>query len=113
MSKSAPIVFAAIFRSEGAGGANPTERVDHFTAGCCQGLEPEAYATSMLMEDGEWLDDVVEEQADVSSAPAVIERALDYMESMSSHGMSEVEVDLHNDLSRLLASYKALGLPAA
>lgn len=50
--------YKAIIKGEEAGGAEPYDRDEIFTELDCDGMPPEEWATEMLLEDGEYLDDV-------------------------------------------------------
>ena len=107
-------VYAAVFRWEEAGGANPGERVEYFcqkdiTPAYGEGDDatPELYANDFLMEEGEWLDNVLEEDpiTDPVEVIGVLESALEYIRTMTENGIDEREIELLQRVEKLLVSY--------
>lgn len=110
-------IYAAVFCHEEAGGANRSERVEFFcrkdiTPAYDEGSEdatPELYATDFLLEEGEWLDTVVEEDAitDPVEVIGILESALEHIRTMTENGADECEIELHQQMEKLLVSYVA------
>ena len=109
-------IYAAVFKSEDAGGANPSERVEYFCRkdmipayGEGEDVTPELYAIDFLLKDpeeGEWLDTVIEEDpiTDPVEMIGILEIALNYIrEVREEHGF--VQDDVEQKLEKLLVSY--------
>ena len=107
-----PKVYAAVFRWEDEG-----ERIEYFcqkdiTPAYGEGADatPELYATDFLLEEGEWLDEVLEEDpiTDPVEVIGVIESALEYIRTMTENGADEREIELRQQVEKLLISYVAV-----
>lgn len=102
-------IYSAIFRSEEQDGSNPQERVEFFcdkdlVAGDVK-FEPENYATDFLRAQGEWLDELLEEDAitDPVEVIGILESALEFIRSNPVDGSD----DLSQQVEKLLVSYVA------
>ncbi len=120
-------IFAAVFRKENTS-IHDEERVEYFCkkdidSGYGNGGDsslpekepglsdatPELYATNFLLEEGEWLDTVVEEDAitDPVEVIGILENALEYIRIMTENGADEREIELRQQIEKLLVSYVA------
>ena len=105
-------VYAAVFRDNTK---HYQERIEYF---CdkdikihSEGASPEEYATNFLLEEGEWLDTVIDEEpiTDPVEVIGVLESALEYVRTMTQDGEDERkrEIKLRQRLEKLLVSYVA------
>mgnify|MGYP000947755664 CR=1 FL=1 len=105
-------IYAAVFRDNMN---HQDERVEYFCRkditpayGEGEDATPELYATDFLLEEGEWLDTVLEEEpiTDPVEVIGVLEGALNYIrEVREEHGF--VQDDIEQKLEKLLVSYVA------
>ena len=104
-----PKVYAAVFQWENSLGLR--ERVEYFcdkdlAVGC---EDPNEYANDFLMEEGEWLNDVIEEEPITDSVEVIgiLETALSYIRDVrESHSFPVDEIE--QKLEKLLVSYVAV-----
>lgn len=105
-------IYSAIFRSEEQDGSNPQERVEFFcdkdlVAGDVK-FEPENYATDFLRAQGEWLDELLEEDpiTDNEEIQRILGEALNYIRDVCENNGFDCG-DVAQDLEKLLVSHIA------